>query len=444
MTTNVSPADMADTTSRQQPWDELAEMAVLGAVIAYPRELAEVVATGITGNEFYLPAHEAIWDAVNTLANQGAPFDVPAVTAELLRTGGARSLPNRVYVFDLMQGASPAGAAYHAKTVRDFAARRRGIAAAQQIMQISYAPDVSAVEVQSIAESLVANIGAPIDESTWSTLDDVMRSVRERYDETRRNGVPDGIRWGYSDVDAVMTPMQPGDFAVIIAWAGGGKSVVAANLAIDVAVKQGLPALVHSMEMTRLEIGQRYAAKTGGLQLNDIIAGSLTPAQEDHLDWAIAQLAGAPLVVDEAESMTLSRLRASIRKHKPKVVIVDQIPIMLPEDSRASREQQVSSLAYGLKRLAAAEKVVIVACSQLNSEPMKRSAKKPTLQDIRESRAIGQAANVVVMLHDPTVGEEDPTRLGEIDWIVEKQRQGRKATIPLAQQFHYSRLSDMA
>jgi replicative DNA helicase len=219
---------------------------------------------------------------------------------------------------------------------------------------------------------------------------------------------------------------------------------VAANLALDSAVRDKRVSLIHAMEMSRRELGQRFAAKTGSLQLEDILAGRLTPTQEDHLDWCVSQVEGSPLVIDDVEEVSLSRLRASIRKHKAEVVIVDQIPIMTVDDPKAPRERQISDLACGLRRLAKAENVLIVACAQLNSESAKRANKRPTLQDIRESRAIGHYATRVIMLHDPTEGEGQTPQAGEIEWIIRKNRQGRRdITISLAQQFHYSRLADL-
>lgn len=118
--------------------------------------------------------------------------------------------------------------------------------------------------------------------------------------------------------------------------------------------------------------------------------------------------------------------------------IVDQIPIMTVDDPKAPRERQISDLACGLRRLAKSENVLIVACSQLNSESSKRSNKRPTLQDIRESRAIGHYATRVIMLHDPTDGEMESPSAGEIEWIIRKNRQPRPAVPLLAAGGHLS------
>jgi replicative DNA helicase len=137
-------------------------------------------------------------------------------------------------------------------------------------------------------------------------------------------------------------------------------------------------------------------------------------------------------------------LRASVRRVKPDLLIVDQIPIMTPPDPRAPREQQVAAISYGLKNLARAEDVAVLAVAQLNDEALKRSDKKPTMHDLRESRAIVHAADLVVLLHDEAHIEKESPRAGEIDWIVVKQRGGRTTTVTLANQLAFQRHVDMA
>jgi replicative DNA helicase len=440
--------DDLDSGPSRQPCDLDAERSVLGAAITFPDTfLDEAVPAGLTAADFYLPAHADTWEAITRLSADGVPYDMVAVQDELRTAYRGRAQLGGTFVFDLAAwAATPGSVAYHARIVRKHAAKRRGIAAGQRIIHVSLSPETDAADVQAEAEAAVATIDAPTDDTTWSVLDDVMADVRDRYRETADGDGPQGVRWGFVDVDKAMPPIVPGDFAVIVAWSGGGKSVVASNIALHAAVDQGHPVLLHSLEMTRVEVGQRYAAKTGSINLNKIIHGQLDYVEEGHLERAIDKMNAAPLIVDEIETLTLSRLRASIRRHRPRpyFVVVDQIPIMVAEDSRVSREQQLTTIAYGLKRMAKSEGVGILACAQLNSAPMSRSNKKPTLEDIRECRAIGHAANSVVALYDPTEGEQESSRAGEYEWMILKNRQGPRDTLILAQQFHYSRLVDMA
>jgi len=439
--TAVEDLAVPDAGLGSLPADPDTERALLGACLESPAAVADAVEAGVTAADFYSPGHAAVWESVCRVPAPG----VVEVRADMDAHGTLRALPNPAYLVTLGRYAVAASAGFYARRVMGFAARRRAITAGQRIMQAGWRlSDPS--EVQAEAEDAVARISAPVDTSTWSPLGEIAGDVWAEYQATKNRGYVEGIRWGYIDIDRVMNPLQPGDLAVVVAWAGGGKSVVASNLALDASIVQGKRSLVHALEMTRRQLGQRWAAKTGGLCLSKILDGTLSEDEECRFWEALAEMEAAPLIVDEVGSLSLSRLRASIRRHKPEIVIVDQIPIMEVDDpaGRASREQALTRLSYGLKELAKAEGLPIVACAQLNSAPLNRAEKLPTLEDIRESRGIGQAATIAVFLWDPCKVQPESPRAGEIDWIIRKQRQGRSdLIIPMAQQFHYSRLYDL-
>jgi replicative DNA helicase len=222
-------------------------------------------------------------------------------------------------------------------------------------------------------------------------------------------------------------------------------TIFVGNVAYSAAILQGAPTLVHALEMSNQEMGTRMAAAACGIDLERFAKRALTPKDWDDLARVRKYIDDAPLIVDDCETLNLAKLAASIRRHRPQLVIVDQIPIMVPNDPRAPREQQVASLAYGLKRLARSEGVAILACAQLNADGLKRVEKKPSVHDSRESKAIVHAADLAILLHDPTFGEQENVRKGEIDVIIGKQRAGKKdITIPLANQAHYGRFRDLA
>ena len=432
-------------SDRMPPADIDIERAVLGSAMCNPDAFGAAVSAGLKAADFYLPAHEAVWEAITSLSERGLAHDALSVADEMRRLGTIRSLMSTADLSVMYEAAIPPSAGQHARSVMAYAARRKTIAAGTRITQLGWADGATPEEMQAAALEAVEGIGVPADDSTWSWLDDVLQSVHDATDYAAENGRPGGISWGYADVDREMSPMVPGEFAVLSAFSGGGKSVVACNIALHAAMEQGKTALVHAMEMTRLEVGQRWLAAQSRVELDRIINGQLRAEDFDRIARAEVKMAGAPLVVDEVETVTLATLRASIRKHKPEFVVVDQIPTMTPSDARATREQQVSALAYGLKRLAKAEHIPILACCQLNANPTRRTDRTPTMHDLRESQAIVQAANTLVILSDPMEVDKESGRMGEIDWIVRKQRQGpRDVSIPLARQFHYSRLSYLA
>lgn len=437
------------TETDRTPKDIDAEQSVIGALLLAARALPEVLAQ-VKADDFYQPAHESIFRAVLSLDAEGLPTDPRLVADRMAKEGTLTPAGGRLYLHTCLQAVpSAANASYYARIVRERAVRRRLIQAGQRIVQLGYADDagdVATVTGAAIAEVEAVASAAPDREKSWAPLTDIWPAVME---ETRRRQDPtspdDGIRWGYRDVDKEMAPMRPGDLVVVAAYSAGGKSIVVGNLAFDASQWQGKRALIHALEMSKVELGQRWAASLHGISLSQIVRGNLhheeqVMVEETHLLTHDSD----NLIVDDNAHLTLSSLRASVRAHKPDLVIVDQLPLMTPPDTRAPREQQMTALAYGLKQMAKDEQVVIVAASQLNADAMKRKTQVPTLHDLRESKAIAHAANWVVALYDPTEGEKESPRAGEMEWVVLKARQGRSGqAVVLVNQYHYARLVDM-
>lgn len=439
----MTALDGMDTTYRAPEVD--AEAYVLGAAILDQRcidELAEILAP----EDFYQPAHELLWRTILDLDARGEPTEAAALGTELVRTGKARTIGGLGTIADLMAACvTPVNAAYYARIVHEQATLRRLTRAGQRITQLGQAGDGGSLdEILAAAEAELAAVPGVTERGAWSTLTDIWARVNDDIGHIAEHGVG-GIEWGWKAVDAELPPLRPGDLAVVLAYSGGGKSITACQMAFHASQYQGRRSLVHALEMTRLEVGQRWAAMVHGIDLPRIIRGDLNPGEEvsvreSHLMTAYAE----QLMVDEDPHLSLPALRASIRRHKPDLVVVDQIPLMTPPDSRVSREQQMTALGYGLKVMAKAENVVMVACAQLNAGAQQRTTKAPTIHDIRESKAIGHAANFVIGLHDPTDGDNEHERVGEIDFMVLKARSAAAGTpIPLARQFHYGRIEDM-
>ena len=431
--------------SKAPPSDPAAEASIIGSALRTPDAYAAAIEAGVKATDFYHPEHEAIWETITSLSEKGQGHD-PVLVMDAMRQAGTLRLVQPVtHLTDMYASALPLMAAQHARIVVTMAARRRLQSMAIKTLQMTDARDVDLEEIRAEILTAVEASSPPVDDSTWSYLDEVLELVYDAAEQAAAAGGREGIRWGYADVDDQMSPMVPGEFAVLSAFSGGGKSLVACGIALDAAVHQGKRVLVHAMEMSRLEVGQRWVAAEARVELDHVINGRLSPSDQERVDRANARMLGAPLVVDEVETVTLASLRASIRKHRPEFAVVDQIPTMTPSDLKLTREQQVSGLAYGLKRIAKAEGVALLACCQLNGNPTRRSDRTPTMHDLRESQAITHAANTLVILSDPTESEEGANRVGEIDWWIRKQRQGPKdIAIPMARLFHYSRIACLA
>jgi replicative DNA helicase len=435
-------SDQPDEPTTTEPHDALAEQLVLAAMLDSPRVVQQVTEL-VQPTDFYLPAHQAICAAIYRLDGDGQPIDIASV-AKALR-GQLRLIGGQLYLFDLTaKMPAPASAPYHAKTVARLAVQRRLIAAGTRLVHLGRSTDdgdlqdviaAAEAEVEAVASGVTAESGAV-------RVGDILDDYLDRLEEPEENP---GIEWPYADVNRLLRPMRPGRLYVVGALSGVGKSIACWNVAAHAALRHKQRVLFHALEMSTDELMDRLIAAEARVSVGSVSAHTLGKGDWDRIAKAREHLDDAPLFVDESEYVPLSSLRASIRRVKPDLVIVDQLPIMTPPDTRAPREQQMAALAYGLKRLAKAENVPIIAAAQLNRDQVRRGADRlPTQHDLRESAAIGQAADVVVLLHDPCHIEKESPRAGEIDWVVDKQRGGPKDVITLVNQPHYARHADMA
>mgnify|MGYP000240500514 CR=1 FL=1 len=450
------------------PCDIEAERAVISAVISAAtfatrdsaavaaRAYAAATAVGLTAGMFWKPDHETLWRAIGSMVDAGDPVDATALVNVLTRGGDLARIGGHAAVASFAVDApAESSISYHARTVREYAVSRALVAAGARIQDLGWSTSSSAAVRASAALAEVEAAAATAtygQETTWATLAEIWPTLTA---ETKRRHDPtapdDGIEWGYPSVDMECAPMRPGDLVVVTAYSGGGKSVLVANLAFDATQKQGKRALLHTLEMTKVEVAQRWASKLHRINLGRISRGQLHPeeqvmVEETHL---LTHNSDA-LVVDDSAHLSLAQLRASIRAHKPDLVIVDQLPLMTPTDGRVNREQQMTALAYGLKQIAKDERVVMVVASQLNADAMKRKVTKPTLHDLRESKAIAHAANWVVALYEPDEDDDsvdlEAKKQGyaQINWMVLKARQGQNgAEIHMAKQYTYANLVDL-
>lgn len=230
-------------------------------------------------------------------------------------------------------------------------------------------------------------------------------------------------------------------------WIPTHNSTVAMDFARNAAVRLKRRTLFFSLEMTHDELADRILSAEGKVELGRIRDGKLTDEDWDRIAHASPRILEAPLVVDDSPHCTLGRIRARLRgmsrTDPARLVIVDYLGLMDPPKAD-SRERQVAELSRGLKLLAKEFHVPIIALSQLNRESTKRSDRRPAMSELRDSGAVEQDADIVILLHREDAFEKESPRAGEMDLIVEKNRNGATGTVVVAWQGHYSRAMNMA
>lgn len=431
----------------RKAYDLLAEQSVLGACLMASSAFPEASLV-LTGRDFYRPDHELIWSTIERLAAAGEPNDAVTVGTELVRAGEVKLLPEGLAYLHTLQAVTPvvSNVGYYARIVAEWATARRLANAGAHITQLgeSGPADVDVVAAAEAALSSVTSVGtAGTDATNFGTrIDDLI----DELDTPEPDPDTNGICTGFLDLDQVLQPMRPGQMIVVGARPSVGKSTFVRDIARHAAFAQQRRVLLHTLEMSRDEVEAAIVAAEGRILLERVTRHSMDLDDLARLGKARGHIDGSTLIIDGDPILTLARLRASVRRHRPDLVVVDQLQLMTPDAGHrgASRQEDVAGISRGLKLLAKAEGVPVLVCSKLNRESERAPDKVPTMAMLRDSGEIESDADVVLLLHREDMYERESPRAGELDVIVEKQRTGGRQTVTLAAQLHYARFVDLA
>jgi replicative DNA helicase len=225
-------------------------------------------------------------------------------------------------------------------------------------------------------------------------------------------------------------------------------STLALDIARSCSIRHGHTSVIFSLEMSKSEITMRLLSAEAKVPLHHMRSGHMSDDDWARLARRMGEVADAPLYVDDSPNLTMMEIRAKARRLRQRndlrLVVVDYLQLMTSGKRVESRQQEVSEFSRSLKLLAKELAVPVIAISQLNRSPEQRQDKKPMLADLRESGAIEQDSDLVILLHREDIYERESPRAGEADLILAKHRNGPTGTVTVAFQGHYSRFVDMA
>jgi replicative DNA helicase len=435
---------------RTPPQDIAAEQSVLGGMLLSKDAIADVVEL-VRSNDFYRPAHQTIFDVVVDLYGRGEPADAVTVSAELTRRGEIGRVGGAPYLHTLLTSVpTAANAGFYARIVAERAILRRLVEAGTRIVQLGYGGNGG--EVDDIVDRAQQSIYEVTERRTtedYTLLEELMQPTLDELEAIgSRGGSMTGVPTGFADLDALTNGLHPGQLVVIAARPGVGKSTLGLDIARACSIKHGLGSVLFSLEMSKTEITMRLLSAEARVPLQHMRSGTMTDDDWARLARRMGEVAEAPLFIDDSPNMTMMEIRAKARRLKQRndirLVIVDYLQLMSGNKKAESRQQEVSELSRSLKLLAKELECPVIAMSQLNRGPEQRTDKKPQLSDLRESGAIEQDADLVLLLYREDMIERESPRAGEADFIVAKHRNGQTGTVTVSSQLHYSRFVDMA
>jgi replicative DNA helicase len=435
---------------RTPPQDLTAEQCVLGGMLLSKDAIADVVEV-LRPGDFYKPAHQTVYDAVLDLYGRGEPADPITVSAELTKRGEIARIGGAPYLHELISSVpTAANAGYYALIVRERAVLRRLVEAGTKIVQLGYGADGgdaddivdrAQAELFSVTERRTGDDYLPLSELMQPTLDEIDAI-------SSRGGAMVGVPTGFADLDRLTNGLHGGQLVVVAARPAMGKSTLGLDFCRSASVRHRLTSVIFSLEMGRNEITMRLLSAEAKVALHAMRSGTMSEDDWTKIARTMSSVEQAPLYIDDSPNMSMMEIRAKCRRlkqrHDLRLVVVDYLQLMSSGKRIESRQQEVAEFSRSLKLLAKELDVPVIAISQLNRGPEQRTDKRPLLSDLRESGAIEQDADMVVLLHREDAYERESERAGEADLIVAKHRNGPTANVVVAFQGHYARFVDMA
>ncbi len=422
-----------------QPHNLDAERATLGAILIEPKAADEVL-SGLTADDYFLPAHREVYDAIAALENRRHAVDVVSVMDELT----TRKMRDPI---DLVQLASDVPTAdnvsHYIRIVKEKATLRRLISVAQDAANRASTDHGDFETFMDEVESQVFGVTQKTRKQSGETVDGVVSNVLGRIQERAidRREVT-GVPTGFTEFDKLTAGLQPENLIVVAARPGAGKTSWTMNAATNAAIEHQMPVLIFSLEMSRGELVERMLSSEASVDSAKLKRGNIEYGEWQRVLKAGMKLSKAPITIDDNGAPTLLDIRAKARRWKsdarffPKgnelgLVIVDYLQLMRSGGKNGSREQEIAEISRGLKTLGKELKLPVVAVAQLNRAMDKREDKRPLLSDLRESGAIEQDADMVIFIHRAELYTKNEMDRGRAELIVEKSRHTRTGDVPL-------------
>ena len=429
---------------RVPPHSIEAEQSVLGGLLldnsAWDRA-SDLLSEG----DFYRHEHQLIFKAIQSLVNVSKPADVITVHEQLQMLGKGAEVGGLAYLNALAQSVpSAANMRRYAEIVRERAVLRKLVTAADEIATNAFSPDGKSVsDILDAAEASIMKIGeeGSKNKQGFHAMDGLVVDLLDKVTELADNGAEDvtGVRTGYIDLDQMTAGLQKGDLIILAARPSMGKTAFALNIGENVAVNEGLPVAVFSMEMGASQLALRMVGSIGRINQQNLRTGRLSDDEWSRLSETVEKLRTAHVYIDETPGLSPNELRARARRLARQfggtlgLIIIDYLQLMSGSGgNEENRATVIGEISRGLKALAKELQCPVIALSQLNRSVETRPDKRPMMSDLRESGAIEQDADVIMFIYRDEYYNKESKVPGTAEIIIGKQRNGPVGSLHLA------------
>ncbi len=450
--TPTGEEDRAVQGLKVPPHSVEAEQSVLGALLLDNNSL-DLVAPILREVDFYRSEHGIIYQLISKLINDNKPADVLTIHEELKAFGLTDNF-GITYLNQLASNTpSSANIRGYAQIISDRSILRRLIQTADSIASGAFFPEKGVRSILDEAEARILAIGEGGRQNEFFEIEPLMTETVNRIQELYERGGANeitGVATGFIELDKMTSGLQKGDLVIVAGRPSMGKTSFAMNIAEHVAIKEGLPVLIFSMEMSATQLASRMLGSVGRVNQGRLRTGRLSDEEWPRVTQSIGLLSKAPMLIDETGSLNSLELRSRARRMARKygnvgLIVIDYLQLMSGRGTNSSenRATEISEISRSLKSLAKEMQCPVIALSQLNRSLENRENKRPMMSDLRESGAIEQDADVILFIYRDEVYHPETEAVGIAEIIIGKQRNGPIGPVKLCWQGEFTKFDNL-
>ncbi len=437
-----------DIDFRKLPPQNLeAEQAVLGSMLLDEEAVLQAVEL-IDESFFYKGTHAKIFQAIVRLFDASKPVDLVTLSEELKNSGELEGIGGASYLATLAECVpTAANISHYAKIVKEKYILRSLINASTQIITNSFESEEKVDNILDKAEQIIFDIISKRIEVGFIHLKEIIKNSIETIDNLYQRKVSiTGMPSGFIKFDEMTAGFQPSDLIVIAGRPSMGKSALSTCIAEYVGVINKIPVGIFSLEMSKEQLVQRMLCSHARIDAHKVRTGYLSRSDWPKLTNAAGKLSESPIFIDDSPALTSLELRAKARRlksrHNVNLIIIDYLQLMRGVGGSENRQQEISEISRSFKALARELSIPVIAISQLSRAVEARQTRRPQLSDLRESGAIEQDADVVVLIFREEYYGSTPENRGLAEIILAKQRNGPTGSIKLTFVNEYARFEN--
>lgn len=445
----VAAGQEGPPSDRLPPQNLEAEQGVLGSILLDNDVLHEII-TFLKAEDFYRDTHQVLFRVIREMYDLGKAIDPITLADELARRGLYAKIGGDEFLEQIVSTVPhAANAKYYAQIVRQKSVQREIIESCNHILREGYSNTLTSDELLELAERRIFDIAEDQTSGDTVELHDVITRAMDRIVRRSEERHPvTGVATGFLELDDITGGFQASQLIILAARPSMGKTAMALNICEHAILERNTSVLFVSLEMGEMELAERLLCARSRVDNHKLRTGqNLGHREMTQLGKAYGELQAAPMFIDDTPARNMLQVTANARRLKMRqdvgLIIVDYIQLVDAEDGRESRQEQIAKISRRLKTLARELQVPVIALSQLNRNVENREDRRPRMADLRESGAIEQDADLVLLLHRPEYYDpNDQPGIAEV--IVAKNRSGATGTVKLTFLKNITRFENLA